>query len=61
MQFFQDDLPKYVNEFLEFVAYFSRSFLSSNRDVHARASKLLYTQGGYFSEVHSTLLFCIAQ
>ncbi|KAE8814138.1 separase [Hordeum vulgare] len=37
-------LPKALNEFLEFVAYFSRSFLS-NRDVSAGASKLLYGQG----------------
>lgn len=49
------DLPKAINEFLEFVAYFSWSFLSSKRDVHASASELLYRQGGYFSEVHSTL------
>ena len=65
---FQADLPKAVNEFLEFVAHFSRSFISSNRNVHAEASKLLYQEaskllrqpGGHFSEVHSALLFSIA-
>ncbi|XP_044951659.1 separase [Hordeum vulgare subsp. vulgare] len=43
-------LPKALNEFLEFVAYFSRSFLS-NRDVSAGASKLLYGQGVFSSEI----------
>uniref|UniRef100_A0ACD5YX29 Uncharacterized protein n=1 Tax=Avena sativa TaxID=4498 RepID=A0ACD5YX29_AVESA len=45
------DLPKSVNEFMEFLACFSRSFLSSNRNVHAGVSELLYGQGGYFSEI----------
>jgi hypothetical protein len=53
--FFQVELPKAVNELLEFVAYFSRSFLSSNKDLQVNASELLYIQGGYLSEVHSAL------
>jgi hypothetical protein len=67
---FQDDSPKAVNELLEFVAYFFRSFLSSNRNVHSDASELLLQgvhagaselllQGGYFPEVHSALFFSI--
>ncbi|KAL6912053.1 hypothetical protein ACP4OV_000858 [Aristida adscensionis] len=47
------DLPKIVNEFVVFVAYVSRRFLSSNRDACLGASELLYKQGGYFSEVSS--------
>ncbi|XP_037451889.1 separase-like isoform X2 [Triticum dicoccoides] len=43
-------LPKALNEFLEFIDYFSRSFLS-NRDVNAGASKLFYGQGGFSSEI----------
>ncbi|XP_014756517.1 separase isoform X2 [Brachypodium distachyon] len=54
------DLPKAVNEFLEFVDYFSRRFLSSNRDVHVGASVLLYREGGYFSEISSPTA-CILQ
>jgi hypothetical protein len=40
-----------------FVAYFSRCFLSANRDVRIGASELFYKQGGYFSEVHGLLFF----
>jgi separase len=40
-----------------FVAYFSRCFLSANRDVRIGASELFYKQGGYFSEVHDLLSF----
>ncbi|XP_062221862.1 separase [Phragmites australis] len=47
------DLPKAGNEFLVFVAYVSRCFLSANRDACVGASELLYKQGGYFSEVSS--------
>ncbi|CAM0943846.1 unnamed protein product [Alopecurus aequalis] len=53
------DLPKAVNELLEFVAYFSRSFLSSNGEVHARASELLYVKGGCFSEISSSIVSVI--
>ncbi|XP_047080035.1 separase-like [Lolium rigidum] len=45
------ELPKAVNELLEFVAYFSRSYLSSNKDLQVNASELLYVQGGYLSEI----------
>lgn len=55
--FFQGDLPKAVNEFLVFVAYVSRRFLSVNRDVRVGAAKLLYKQGHYFSEVHAALFY----
>nr|CAB3451207.1 unnamed protein product [Digitaria exilis] len=48
------DLPKAVNEFLVFVAYFSRCILSSNKDLCVGASELLYKQVGYFSEVSSS-------
>ena len=54
--FFQAYLPKALNEFLEFIDYFSRNFLS-NRDVNAGASKLFYGQGGFSSEVHYVLFF----
>ncbi|EMS65712.1 Separin [Triticum urartu] len=50
----KDDLPKAVNEFLKFVAYFFRSFLSSNRNVHAGASELLL-QGDYFPEISAPI------
>ncbi|KAF0931269.1 hypothetical protein E2562_002616 [Oryza meyeriana var. granulata] len=48
------DLPRAVNGLVEFVAYFSRSFFSSNRDLSVGAAELIYKQGGYFSEVSST-------
>ncbi|TVU28695.1 hypothetical protein EJB05_20225, partial [Eragrostis curvula] len=51
------DLPKIVNEFLSFVAYFSRSLISANKDVRIGASELLYKQGGCFSEVYALLSF----
>ncbi|KAL6633464.1 hypothetical protein ACP70R_026135 [Stipagrostis hirtigluma subsp. patula] len=49
------DLPKTVNEFVVFVAYFSRRLLSATRDVCLVASELLYKQGGFFSEVSSPI------
>jgi separase len=48
------DLPRAVNGLVEFVAYFSRSFVSSNWDLSVGAAELIYEQGGYFSEVSST-------
>lgn len=55
--FFQADLPKAVNDFLVFVAYVSRCFLSVNRDRRAGASVLLFKAGSYFSEVHAALSY----
>ncbi|XP_047043753.1 separase-like [Lolium rigidum] len=62
----KDDSPKAVNELLEFVAYFFRSFLPSNRNVHSDASELLLQgvhagaselllQGGYFPEISAPI------
>ncbi|EEC74078.1 hypothetical protein OsI_09098 [Oryza sativa Indica Group] len=48
------DLPRAVNGLVEFVAYFSRSFVSSNWDLSVGAAELIYEQSGYFSEVSST-------
>ncbi|XP_022681893.1 separase [Setaria italica] len=49
------DLPKAANDFLVFVAYVSRCFLSVNRDRRAGASVLLFKAGSYFSEVSSPI------
>nr|TKW23443.1 hypothetical protein SEVIR_4G292500v2 [Setaria viridis] len=49
------DLPKAVNDFLVFVAYVSRCFLSVNRDGRVGASVLLFKAGSYFSEVSSPI------
>lgn len=55
----KDDLPKAVNEFLKFVAYCFRSFLSSNRNVHAGASELLLQDFRAHRLSSPSLCYCI--